>query len=132
MHACMPARRYGAEIARGDKFERMAAVYVDNTVRSILPIQPGQSFKPVPWGDTPIILFEAKGHPMQSLEHTRQLRPNLIHYEDLPVNLKMDGFDNLFATDPPPGRMHQFFLADEAVVQRVVEVASRIFKERGW
>ena len=66
--------KYGAEFARGDKFERMAAVYVDNTVRSILPIQPGQSFKPVPWGDTPIILFEAQGHPMQSLEHSRQLR----------------------------------------------------------
>ena len=64
--------KYGAEFARGDKFERMAAVYVDNTVRSILPIQPGQSFKPVPWGDTPIILFEAQGHPMQSLEHSRR------------------------------------------------------------
>ena len=124
--------KYGADFARGDKFERMAAVYIDSTVRSILPVQPGQSFKPVPWGDTPIVLFEAKGHPMQSLEHTLQLRPNLIHYEDLPVNLKMDGFQNLFAADPPPGRGHQFFLADDTVVKRIVEVTTKIFKERGW
>jgi hypothetical protein len=124
--------KFGQETARGDKFSRMAHVYVDNTMRSVLPIMPGQAYKPVPWGDTPILLFEASGHPMQSLEHTQLLRPNIIHYQDPRVNLKMDGFKNLFAEDPPAARAHQFFLADDAVVKVVAENTCRILKEHGW
>jgi hypothetical protein len=94
-----------------------------------LPIRPGQAFKPVPLNDVPIILFEAKGHLMQSTEDTWLFRPNIIHSATLPVDTNMPGTKALFKDDPTPGRAHQFFLLDDAVVKVIVEQALPKIKE---
>jgi len=124
--------KFGEESGLGQKWERMANVYLNGTATHLIG-----GYRAVPFDDTPVCAYEVGasgcwgGHPMRLKEALALggFANNIVDYDDPPVNLKLQGYEEIFAGDPPPMRAHQIVLADPEWVSTVVARFKAVLKK---
>jgi aryl carrier-like protein len=112
------------EEGQGAKFERMAGVMTQGTMAHLF------SVKAVPFGDTPLAVYQAKRPMMRTVESVYQTRDhNIVDQAKFVVDLELEGFDNIFKNDPPGGRAHQLFTSDDKVVAQILERWHKVMED---
>jgi hypothetical protein len=114
---------FGPE-GQGAKFERMAAVMMHGTMAHLF------SVKAVPFGDTPLAVYQEKRPMMRTIESVYQTQDyNVVDQEKFVTNLNLEGFEEIFKKEPPPNRAHQLFTSDDAVVAKILDRMGKVMEK---
>ncbi len=111
------------EEGQGAKFERMVAVYQASFAH-------GFTVKVVPFGDTPIAVYESNRPMLRTAAGVRLMQDyNIVDEAKLQVDLKLEGFEEIFKKELPGSRSHQLFTSDDSVVATILKRMHKVMAD---